>query len=209
MSKTRRLTPVLVRGRKTYCSGVLINADLSCSSGISTRLVLTCAHFFRGLRDEPVFVSAYGFRIRVEAVRTVKGTDLAVAYLAESTPPMVTAEIATTVPAIGNRSITYGFGGNSRTPLVRHGYVLGRLPFSISYDLKTVVRHAVAIFNRNSAVYGDSGGPIVVNGSVVATQSLIASPFGVNTHVATGALVAPHAQAIRRTCVLLQSEFEH
>lgn len=201
------VTPVALRGPRAYCSGALIAPDLQPGKGVATRFVLTCAHYFQEIEASRFTVSVRGAHIPAIAARAINGTDIAVVYLARETSPMVVAGLAHNAPAVGEHTRTFGFGGKARSAQVREGYFVTSLPFAFTRDFKTRIREAGLVFNRNAAVYGDSGGPVMVDGTIVGTQALIAEPFGRNIHVATVSLVAPYRESIRQACALLDTQF--
>lgn len=188
---------VKIRTRGSYCSGVLIDAALSPRTQQSTRLVLTCAHFFRdGVGDGDRYKVSGGFNRRITAVRTIDGTDIAVCLLNKPAPPRDLPGLAMGIPSFRAPVSTWGYGGKSRGAQKRSGFFL--LPFfrTWSVDFLTTVSPAGLVFNTIPAVKGDSGGPALVDDAVIGTQALILNPLGRNLKLATVALVAPHRKAI-------------
>lgn len=189
----------------SYCSGVLIAEDLEPHRSQETSIVLTCAHFFRDLSPQnfPIRVSGAGFRRQISAVRKIDGSDIAVAKLASAAP-------ARTLPGVTRRRImwwqhtqTYGYGAKHRTRQLKPGLMLATLPVSLSRNLSTLVAPAGLVLNRPRAVKGDSGGPVLGAGELLATQSLILDPFGLRTPIATVSLLGPHRRAIARAVAAL------
>ncbi|WP_018295496.1 trypsin-like serine peptidase [Corynebacterium lubricantis] len=178
------LTNTLVRitNGNRYCTGTLITPNT----------VLTCAHFFR---EEPhnTYVWVAGRRLVYKDIQFFAGTDVALLTLPTSIsldddayPELGSA------PSPGAPTATVGLGGTHRRDgsyRIRAGRYLFPVPFSTSRDRKTKVRRGGMIFNINSAVKGDSGGPVFVNGKIVGVQSMITDPFNLNLHLATIALV--------------------
>ncbi|WIM68832.1 trypsin-like peptidase domain-containing protein [Corynebacterium breve] len=165
-----------------YCSGVLCTPDT----------VLTCAHFFRDVSGT-TFIWIRGKRLVYKELKIIPGTDVAVLTL-PTRISIAPDELPTFGPSPlpGALTATFGLGGTTRSNShfrVRHGRFFMRVPFAMSRDRKTKVRPAGWIFNHNAAVLGDSGGPVYSNGKLFAVQSMIMAPGGVNTHVATVALV--------------------
>lgn len=181
-----------------YCSGVLIAPDLRPATDRS-RLVLTCAHFWRDLGVHQARVTGAA-RTRIAAVRAIDGTDLAVALLAGPSPAADLPGLARQIPGPGERLTTHGFGGQARAPEQRVGRVLLPVPWSASKDWRTRVRPAILVHNSPAAVKGDSGGPVFARGELAGVQSLILDPLGHVSGVATVAPVAPHLGALRAAC---------
>lgn len=195
---------VKIRNRSSYCSGVLIDASLGPRTQQATRLVLTCAHFFRGGLDKgDHYKVSGGFNRRVAAVRTIDGTDMALCLLDRPTPPRDLPGLAKSTPPFRASVTTWGYGGKARRAQQRSGLFL--LPFfrTWSIDFRTTVSPAGFVFNTIPAVKGDSGGPALVDDAVIGTQALILNPLGRNLKLATVALVAPHRQAIAAAATAL------
>ncbi|QQU92979.1 trypsin-like peptidase domain-containing protein [Corynebacterium aurimucosum] len=201
---------VKIRTRRSYCSGVLIDASLRPCTQQATRLVLTCAHFFRDDLDKgDHYKVSGGFNRRVVAARTIDGTDMALCLLDKPAPPRNLPGLAHSTPPFRAPVSTWGYGGRARRAQKRTGLFL--LPFfrTWSVDFLTTVSPAGFVFNTNPAVKGDSGGPALVDGSVIGTQALILNPLGRNLKLATVALVAPHRAAIAAAATaLLGREYE-
>lgn len=196
----RRAT-VRLTAPTSYCSGVLIAADLGAHSAKATAFVLTCAHFFRGLPANPVpaiTVTGPGFRRTVSAVRRIRGTDIAVAKLDSPAPARALPPVTRRGAVWMQRIVTYGYGGRRTTASEKPGRALITLPLSLSRNLSTLVAPAGLVLNRPGAIKGDSGGPIFGAGEVLATQSLVLDPAGVQTPLATTSLLGSHRGALRR-----------
>lgn len=191
------LPVVRLGGPNSYCSGVLVAPDLAPAVAARTRLVLTCAHFWHDAQP-PFRVQGGGFTAQVTAARAIDGTDLALALLDAPAPPRPLPGLSRAMPPLGARVTTHGFGGRARVSTPREGVVVSPLPWSVSKDFRTVVRHGFAVRNVPRAIKGDSGGPVMWDGAVAAVQSLIVDPFGRNLGIATVAAVGLHIPAIRR-----------
>lgn len=192
-------------GRR-YCSGTLISPDLSAAEHARTEYVLTCAHFLRG-KSGPLDVGGAHFRARVLGAVTVPWTDLAVVRLDVPSPPKTLLPLAARRARWLAPALTQGFGGSWYKRRDRTGRVVGRVPVAASRDLRTLVRSGVLLHNDPKVVRGDSGGPIIVDDEIVAVQSLIMDPFGVNLGIAAGSQVAPHLPRIRRAVEALQRAY--
>ena len=194
------MNPVVRLGnRSVYCSGVLVAPDFRRAPHAATRLVLTCAHYWMPIRGE-YEAKAPGLRSRITAVRTIDGTDLALALLERPAEPRTLPGVGA-APRTGDAVVSWGFGGNAPVAQRKDGTVVAALPAAFSADLRTRVRYGAAV--RNNAIKGDSGGPVMAAGVVVGIQSLIADPFGRNLGVATVAAVAPHLPALRAAAAAL------
>ena len=171
---------VRLHSASSYCTGTLVAPDV----------VLTCGHFFipllAKLRSVTCLISSE--RRRIEELYLFPGTDIALLTLRQ---PVEVAAFPTIgrAPAPLTQTVTFGFGGGARTPNVRAGRYLTPLPIAVSRAGYTRVRPAGLVLS--GAIKGDSGGPIVANGSIFAVQSLILDPFGINLRLATAALVGP------------------
>lgn len=170
-----------------FCSGVLITHDLTPRTRHRTQFVLTCGHFFEKSDDGRV----HGFRFRryVKGVHRVPGTDIAVVEMDSKSPPLQIPQVSPYRLPIGAVTETYGAKGT------RPGRSLLPLPLAISRKA-TVVRPAHLLLSP--AVKGDSGGAVMLDGAVYATQSLIFDPLGLNLRVATVAPVGPHWDTLRQ-----------
>lgn len=162
-----------------YCSGTLIDPET----------VLTCSHFFRG-RDT-AHCRVAGQHRRVAQVRRIPGTDLALVTLDRPITDVDSFPELGPPPAPLTEVVTFGYGGGARTPAGRVGRFLTQMPLAVSRGMRTVVKPAGLIYNTVPAVRGDSGGPVFADGRIVAVQSLILDPQGVNLRLATVALVGP------------------
>ena len=175
-------------GSGGYCTGTLIGPQS----------VLTCAHYFRSREDTLSSVTCFvaGQRRRIAQLDRLPGTDIAVVKL--SKPIRGIDEFPTFGPPPGPLAptVTLGFGGAAAQPAGRVGRYITSLPIAASRSLATIVRPAGIILNSPRAVKGDSGGPVLVDGHVVAVQSLILELFGVNLGMATVSLV--DAEAVQR-----------
>lgn len=170
----------------TFCSGTLIAADLTPRERHRTRFVLTCAHFFRD--SDQARVRGFHFTRRVVAVHRVPGTDIAVVEMDRPSPPLDVPRVAATALPPLARTVTLGASGAAP------GRALLGLPLAVS-RLTTLVRPA--LIQLSGAVKGDSGAPVLFDGAVYATQSLVLDPGGRNLGVATVAPVARHWHTIR------------
>ncbi|MDD7581695.1 trypsin-like peptidase domain-containing protein [Corynebacterium sp. 32222D000AT] len=213
-------TTVRLNERNRVCTGVLIaephsGTVHSAAGPRSTRLVLTCAHFFRTAPRRGYHVNGFSggkkWRRRILAVRTIDGSDCALALLHHPVEVPALLGLSAARPHWGQEVTTYGFGGlggatGRQEAQPRWGRVLLGLPVAIGRNLRTVVRPAALVRNAPPAVKGDSGGPVIADGTIVATQSLIADPFGTNLGVATVSVLAPHLPAIRAAAEALCAE---
>lgn len=213
-------TTVRLNERNRVCSGVLIAEPHSGTGHAAegpriTRLVLTCAHFFRTAPRRGYQVTGFTggkkWRRRILAVRTIDGTDCALALLHHPVEAPALLGLSAARPEWGQEVTTYGFGGldgaaGRQAAQPRWGRVLFGLPLAFGRNLRTVVRPAALVRNAPPAVKGDSGGPVIADGTIVATQSLIADPFGTNLGVATVSVLAPHLPAIRAAAAALCTE---
>ncbi|AGS34825.1 hypothetical protein B841_06760 [Corynebacterium maris DSM 45190] len=180
------------RGR-SYCSGVLIAADLAPRDHGVTDLVLTCAHFFR---DSPEGkIGGAHFHARIADLAVVKGTDLAVVRLTRPCTPRTLPGLARARIPLLARTTTQAFGGSRYRARTRRGRALWSFPLAVSRDC-TVVRAPVFLYNSPPAVNGDSGGPVLVHGRIAAVQSMILTVAGHHTGVATVAQTAPHRDSL-------------
>lgn len=162
-----------------YCSGTLIGPET----------VLTCAHFLATADAATVRCAVAGTARRARAVELYPDTDIAVVYLDS---PVDTAQ---PFPRFGpppkpfTSTVTFGFGGRARQPAARVGRFITALPCAVSRSGTTVVRPAGFVFNAPPAIKGDSGGPVIADGRIVAVQSLILDPLGRNLGLATVSLI--------------------
>ncbi|MEH0146099.1 serine protease [Corynebacterium sp. Q4381] len=163
-----------------YCSGTLIGPET----------VLTCGHFLASADAAAVRCAVSGVTRRARAVEFYSHTDIAVVHLDS---PVETAQPFPrfgTPPKPFTPTVTFGFGGRARQPAARVGRFITTLPFAVSRSGTTVVRPAGLIANAPRAIKGDSGGPVIADGRVVAVQSLILDPFGRNLGLATVSLLS-------------------
>jgi hypothetical protein len=188
-----------------YCSGMLVAPDLNASDEpVSTPLVLTCAHYFRTAPLNSFNIRGRGFRGKLDAVRVINGTDIAIARLRRSAPPRKLLGVGSQFFYPGMKTATYGFGGNATEVNTKPGTVLFPTPLSISRGGGTRVRPAAVQLNSPKAIKGDSGGAVLVSGykdgrpRINAVQSLILDPFGINFGLATVAPIRPHIVPLRR-----------
>lgn len=188
---------IKIGGRGGYCSGVLISPDLRYSPATRTRFALTCAHYFHTDRTG-VGVSGSAFHTTLADVRRVPWTDLAVVRLAKESPVQDLPAVSDTRSPLFRRSVTHGYGGHQRKSRGKPGRVLLPVPLALSRELRTFVRSGAVLYNNPPAIHGDSGGPVLVDGRLVALQSLILDPFGKNLRIATVSQLAPHRRAIVR-----------
>ncbi|MCX7539829.1 S1 family peptidase [Corynebacterium antarcticum] len=203
-----------------YCSGFLTTPEILTGAindeGVTpaqitspVRFALTAAHFLTpGEAPSRIRVSGPGFRGTVSDARVVVGTDIAVVKLDRPAPVPSLLPVASAVPPVFSSTITYGYGGRMLTAPPRRGLLLARVPFALSLNLRTRVRHAAICVptGRDQVVYGDSGGPVLVDGEVAGLQSLL---FGYRHrelfNVATVALLAPHLAAVRRAVEMMSA----
>ncbi|APT92534.1 hypothetical protein CPHO_06125 [Corynebacterium phocae] len=180
----------IVAGKK-YCSGVFISPDFQPSEG-SSRLVLTCAHFFRDLPAVPRVAARGG---TIAAVRQIDGTDMALVLLSRPGPRTRLPGLASVPPQLGAPLLTHGFGGGAKKVQTRSGVLVMPVPFAIARRTYTRLRHALIAFSP--AIKGDSGAAVEHNGAVVGIQSLVFDPLGTNLHIATIARVDKYLPALR------------
>ncbi|MBV7293946.1 trypsin-like serine protease [Corynebacterium sp. TAE3-ERU16] len=203
-----------------HCSGLLTTQEIitaAINGGDVTpqaipspvRFALTAAHFLTpGDPPSGIRVSGPGLRGTVSDARVVVGTDIAVVKLARPAPALSLPPIASAVPPVFSPTVTYGYGGRRLTAPPRRGLLLAKVPFVLSLNLRTRVRHAAICLptGRDQVVYGDSGGPVLVDGEVAGLQSLL---FGYRHrelfNVATVALLAPHLAAVRRAVEMMSA----
>lgn len=186
------ITPSVVRlsSAGSYCTGTWIHPSLEAVRG-RTRIILTCAHFLRDARA-PIRVGG----LPVARALRIPRTDLALLQVDGESAELDLPRLSTSPAPWFSPAVTLGFGGRARQVQFRSGRVLARMSFAVGRNLRTFVTSAAFLFNRPAAVKGDSGAPVLVNGEIVAVQSMITDPFGLNTGLATVALVAPHRRAI-------------
>ena len=209
---------VRLRASGRYASGLLVTQELidaalvlrsghgsgDFQSQVAQRagFILTAAHFLRGPAGEgKVQVRSSHFSGTAQGHVAIFGTDIAVLKLDGLAPTAQLPGIAPGQLSSGQHTITYGFGGRSTAtvPKQLQGKVLFTVPWAVSRNPFTRLRHGVMIFNSiEPAIRGDSGGPVLSDGLVYGLQSMITDPFGINTRVATVALFGPHLPAIRR-----------
>lgn len=189
---------------KRYCSGMLVAPDLKASAEPrATPLILTCAHFFREAPIHSFNIRGTDFRRRLDAVRVIDGTDIAIARMHRPAPPRRLLGVGTRYFYPGMKTVTFGFGGNSTEVVRKPATVVLPTPLSISRGGLTRVRPAAIQLNTPKAIKGDSGGAVILTGhqakepSINAIQSLILDPFGINVGLATVALLRPHFKALR------------
>ena len=207
---------VRLSGAGRYASGLLLTPELvdACLAGapahLSARagLVLTAAHFLRGPAGtgRGIRVHGQGFSVRATSHISVFGTDLAVLRLVERAPTMQLPGWSADRLRPGQRTTTFGFGGRPQAVVAKQltGRVLTRVPFGVSRNPFTRVRHGALLLNApEKAVRGDSGGPVLVDGLVCGVQSMISDPFGRNTGIATIAATVGQLPAIRRAITQL------
>ncbi|MDO5511153.1 trypsin-like serine protease [Corynebacterium sp.] len=177
-----------------YCSGVLISPDATAGES-STEYILSCAHFLRE-RSGPIRVGGAFFHARILGAVRLPRTDLAVLRMDRPSPQKHLLRVATHPSPFLAATRTEGFGKSWHRKRERFGRVVARVPFALGRNLSTLVSSAAILYNRPMAVKGDSGGPVIIGEEIVAVQSMITDPFGVNTGLATVAQVAPHRRAI-------------
>lgn len=196
MSPASPAITVRLSAGRSYCSGVLISPDLDAAPAARTEYVLTCAHFLRE-RSGPIRVGGAHFHARVLGAVRIPRTDLAVLRLDRPSPPRRLLRLSTHPAPWSDPTVTEGFGQSWHRLQHRTGRVLLRIPLALGRNLRTFVTSAAVLHNNPPAVKGDSGGPVLVGGEIVAVQSMITDPFGWNTGLATVAQVAAHRRAIR------------
>ena len=165
-----------IAGPAGYCSGTLV--------GPAT--VLTCGHFFApGLETERVTCTVAGTRRRIEHLERFTDTDIALVTLTKAIDVVDAFPTFGPCPLPFARTVTLGFGGQSQQVAARPGRLLTALPLAVSRSRSTIARPAALILNSPRAVKGDSGGPVLYDGHIFATQSLILDPCEKNLGVAT------------------------
>ena len=179
--------------------------DLNASAEpVSTPLILTCAHYFRTAPLNSFNIRGRGFRSRLDAVRVINGTDIAIARLHRPAPPRKLLGVGSQFFYPGMKTATYGFGGNASDVAAKPGTVLFPTPISISRGGETRVHPAAVQINNPKAIKGDSGGAVLAERHkdgqlrINAVQSLILDPFGINFGLATVAPLRPHLETLRR-----------
>lgn len=193
---------VRISSGRSYCSGVLISPGLQAAAHTRTDLVLSCAHFLRG-RTGPIKVG----RAQVLGAVRIPHTDLAVLRLDTPAAPADLLRLSTSPAPWLSPTRTEGFGGGARRVQQRHGRVIAHLPLALGRNLRTLVTAAAILHNRPKAIKGDSGGPVIVDGEIVAVQSLISDPLGHNLGIATVAQVAAHRGKIAAAVTALQRAY--
>lgn len=170
---------VRLSARGAYCSGTLVAPDT----------VLTCAHFFRQHPNGVTVRSHHGKIRTITTVDLIDGSDIAVVSI-RPFQHLEQAELPTVgdAPRLGQRTVTFGYGGRARRLQARDGVWITRLPLAISRT-GSLVRPAGLVFNRTAAIKGDSGGPVLAGSRVAGVQSLIVDPLGRNLHFAVVNLV--------------------
>lgn len=177
----------------TFCSGVLIAADLNAYPQARTRLVLSCAHFLRK-HSCPFQVSAPGMPDnRLLDVRCQKFGDLAVGLLETPAPTRELMALASRRGQLWRTpTCTSGYGGGETQDLKqRYGRILWPVPWAFARDFSTHVRGGATLWNHPKVVRGDSGGPVCQGEEIIGVQSLIMDPLGVDLGLATASQVAP------------------
>lgn len=177
----------------TFCSGVLIAADLNAYPQARTRLVLSCAHFLRK-HPCPFQVSAPGMSDnRLVDVRCQKFGDLAVGLLETPAPPRELMALSSRRGQLWRTpTCTSGYGGGETQDLKqRYGRILWPVPWAFARDFSTHVRGGATLWNHPKVVRGDSGGPVCQGEEIIGVQSLIMDPLGVDLGLATASQVAP------------------
>lgn len=174
-----------------FCSGVRV----------APTIVLSAKHFLRHTLPREIRISAPFDN--VDSFCTISGwigiphTDIAVVAAPlpddHSFTNVATVPISSTSLRLADRTISVGLGGASA---IKPGWVIATLPFACGKNIHTRVRHAAVLAQRDPAVRGDSGGPILIDGKVYALQSMILEPFGHNIGCATVAQIAPVARKI-------------
>lgn len=214
---------VRLKGAGRYASGVLVtpelvDAALSVQSGHGARdfrphvsaradFILTAAHFLRGPGgDSVVQVRSSAFTGTARGHVSIFGTDIGVLKINGRAPTTQLPAISPWRLSAGQQTVTYGFGGRSTAtvPKTLHGRVLLKVPFALSRNPFTRVRHGAVVFNSpEPAIRGDSGGPVLADGLVYGLQSMITDPLGFNTRIATVATLSQHLPAIRQAMIQL------
>lgn len=188
-----------------YCSGVLISPDLGAGSG-GTEYVLSCAHFLRE-RQGPIRVGGAHFHAEILGAVRIPHTDIAVLRMDRESPRKELLRLSTSPAPWFASARTEGFGQSWYQRREKMGRVLMRVPFALGRNLVTLVTSGSVIYNNPKVVKGDSGGPVIVGGEIVAVQSMITDPFGRNTGLATVANVSVHRASIRAAITALQERY--
>ena len=198
------ITVRLSSGR-SYCSGVLIAPDLT-GGEATTEYALSCAHFLRERTGE-IKVGGAFFHARIRGAVRIPRTDIAVLRMDRPSPPKQLLRLSTHGAPWLAPTRTEGFGKSWHRKRERFGRVIARTPFALGRNLATFVTSAAILHNNPKAVKGDSGGPVIIDDEVVAVQSMITDPFGINTGLATVAQVATHRRAIRAAVHALEEAY--
>ncbi|MEY8577713.1 serine protease [Corynebacteriaceae bacterium 6-324] len=184
---------------------MLIAPDLEATEEkISTSLVLTCAHFFRTAPIGAFYVRGRGLNRKLQAVRTIDGTDIAIALLQRPAPARELLGVGTQSLSPGMKTATLGYGGNSKYAIEKRGTVLLPIPISYSRGFETRVRPAAIQINTPKAIKGDSGGAVLsmrdgdTQPTINAVQSLVLDPLGINLGLATVAQTSTHKKSLCR-----------
>lgn len=183
---------------------MLVAPDLNATTEpISTSLILTCAHFFRTAPIGAFYVRGRGLYRRLHAVRSIDGTDIALALLQRPAPSRSLLGIGTQSLRPGMKTATLGYGGNKKYAVMKHGTVLTPVPLSYSRGFETRVSPAAIQINTPKAIKGDSGGAVLAmhnsapaQPSITAIQSLVLDPLGINLWLATVAQLPKHKKTL-------------
>lgn len=196
---------IKISNGRRYCSGTLIAPDLEATEEkISTSLVLTCAHFFRTAPIGAFYVRGRGLNRKLQAVRTIDGTDIAIALLQRPAPARGLLGVGSQSLYPGMKTVTLGYGGNSKYAIEKRGTALLPLPISYSRGFETRVRPAAIQINTPKAIKGDSGGAVLSmrdgdgQPTINAVQSLVLDPLGINLGLATVAQTSTHKKSLYR-----------
>ncbi|MDO5669690.1 MAG: trypsin-like serine protease [Corynebacterium sp.] len=196
---------VRLNSGRSYCSGVLIAPDLAAAES-STEYILSCAHFLRERTGE-IKVGGAFFHARIRGAVRIPRTDIAVLRMDRPSPPKHLLGLAAHPAPFFAPTRTEGFGGSWHRKRQRLGRVVLRTPFALGRNLSTFVTSAAILHNSPKAIKGDSGGPVIIGDEVVAVQSMITDPFGVNTGLATVAQVAAHRRSILAAVAALEQAY--
>ena len=202
---------VRIRSAGHYASGLLISeehlnlaldsqSEMPAEKTITARAthILTVDHFLREC-GSVINIKGRNFSATASTSLSVFGTDLGLIKINGRAPTNALPCLATAWIFSGQKTTTYGFGGQpgARSAQAKPGRVIAPIPLSISRNRITRVTHGALIYNAPlKAIKGDSGGPVLIDGLVVGVQSMITDPGGFNTGIATIATLHEHFEAL-------------